>query len=332
MTSGKKQEIRTRPCPDCCICGTKGVMLYRGLQDRLFAAPGRWNFKRCPNPDCGLVWLDPMPIEEDIGKAYETYYTHKEETKRYNRHPPKKFYQLLIRELYVAFSMVVGLRRQWRRVYMMYLDHIQPGRLLEIGCGNGQHLALFQSRGWIVEGQEVDQKAAKQIYNRLGIKVHLGAVEYLGLREETYDAIIMNHVIEHVHDPVGLLMECRRLLKPGGLLVAVTPNSESRGHRVFCSCWRGLEPPRHLRLFSLNTLKRVAQQAGFMKISSWTTAANARGMARVSLEIMQIGRHDRLKLPGLVLSMKTLYFQLFSSLIVLLDKHSGEECVLRVTK
>lgn len=331
MASNKKQKIRTRPCPDCYICGTKGVMLYRGLQDRLFGAPGRWDLKKCPNPECGLVWVDPMPIEEDIGKAYETYYTHEEYTTEHNRHP-KTIYQLLMRKLYAVFRVIVGLRRQWRQVYMMYLDHIQPGRLLEIGCGNGQRLALFQSRGWIVEGQEVDQKAARQVYNLLGIKVYLGKLEHLGLRETTYDAIIMNHVIEHVHDPVGLLKECRRLLKPGGLLLAITPNIESRGHRIFRSCWHSLDPPRHLRLYSVTTLKRVAQQQRFTKISSWTTAVNAGDVARGSLEIRRTGRYDMIRSPGFVLSMKALYFQLFSSLTILLDKYSGEECILRVVK
>ena len=332
MILNKKQEIRTCPCPDCYICGTKGVMLYRGLQDHLFGAPGRWNLKKCSNPECGLVWMDPMPIEEDIGKAYETYYTHEEETNGRNGNIKKTIYWQFLRKLHVLFRFFTGLDRQWRRVYMMYLDHIKPGRLLEIGCGNGQRLSLFQSRGWMVKGQEVDQKAARQVYDRFGIKVYLAKLEQLGLRETTYDAIIMNHVIEHVHDPVDLLKECRRLLKPGGLLVAITPNIESRGHRISHSCWRGLEPPRHLRIFSANTLRKLAQHAGFTKVNSWTTAVNAGAIARGSLEIRQAGRHDMLRTPGLILSMNALYFQLLSSLTILLDKYSGEECVLRVIK
>jgi len=259
MISDKKQEIRTRPCPDCYICGIKGQPLYQDLQDRLFGAPGRWDLKKCPNPECGLVWMDPMPIEEDIGKAYETYYTHEEETNRRNGNVKKTICRQFLRKLYVLLRFFAGLDRQWRRVYMMYLDHIQPGRLLEIGCGNGQRLSSFQSRGWMVEGQEVDQKAARQVYRNFGIKMYLDKLERLDLQRWNYDAIIMNHVIEHVHDPVGLLKECRRLLKPGGLLVAITPNVKSRGHRVFGSCWRDLDPPRHLRLFSVNTLRQLGQ-------------------------------------------------------------------------
>ena len=51
-------------------------MLYDGLKDRLFDASGSWNLRACANDKCGLVWLDPMPVEQDLHKAYQTYYTH----------------------------------------------------------------------------------------------------------------------------------------------------------------------------------------------------------------------------------------------------------------
>src|ERR1700704_6417907 len=69
-------QIRSRPCPSCYVCGAKGDSLYHDLKDRYFAAPGVWNIRKCRNAGCGHAWLDPMPIEEDIGKAYETYFTH----------------------------------------------------------------------------------------------------------------------------------------------------------------------------------------------------------------------------------------------------------------
>jgi hypothetical protein len=68
--------IRSEPCPRCYLCQTAGEMLYEGMRDRLFGAPGEWNLRRCPNRDCGLLRLDPMPLEADIGKAYADYFTH----------------------------------------------------------------------------------------------------------------------------------------------------------------------------------------------------------------------------------------------------------------
>src|SRR6185503_20402485 len=69
-------QIRSTPCPDCYLCGATGDVLYDSLKDRLFGAPGYWNIRICPNAACGLLWLDPMPVEEDLVKAYHSYYTH----------------------------------------------------------------------------------------------------------------------------------------------------------------------------------------------------------------------------------------------------------------
>src|SRR2546423_11625544 len=70
------EQIRSVPCPACYLCGAVGEPLYKDLKDRLYRAPGSWNLRRCPGPGCGLLWLDPMPAEDDIGKAYESYFTH----------------------------------------------------------------------------------------------------------------------------------------------------------------------------------------------------------------------------------------------------------------
>ena len=76
-----KNAIGSRPNPTCVVCGAPGEVLYAGLRDRLFSAPGEWNIKRCSNTSCGLLWLDPMPLETEVWKAYENYYTHSENAK-----------------------------------------------------------------------------------------------------------------------------------------------------------------------------------------------------------------------------------------------------------
>ena len=67
-TAQQMDLIRSQPCLDCYLCKTQGVNLYQGLRDRLFSAPGTWNVKQCPNPECRLLWLDPMPLQEDVGQ------------------------------------------------------------------------------------------------------------------------------------------------------------------------------------------------------------------------------------------------------------------------
>jgi hypothetical protein len=76
--SGPEDQIRTRPQPRCFLCGGDGAVAHAAQRDRLFSAPGEWTLKRCTRPGCDLLWLDPMPVEEDLGKAYAGYYTHTE--------------------------------------------------------------------------------------------------------------------------------------------------------------------------------------------------------------------------------------------------------------
>src|SRR5262249_19831508 len=71
-------EIRTIPQPRCLLCGTEGDYLYRNLVDSYFDAPGKWDFKQCPNEACGLIWLDPFPMAQDLHLAYSRYFTHGE--------------------------------------------------------------------------------------------------------------------------------------------------------------------------------------------------------------------------------------------------------------
>src|SRR5438477_10042475 len=70
------EMIRSAPSPICCLCGGRGEVIHSALPDRLFDAPGVWNLKQCSNSSCRLIWLDPMPLTQDLGKAYTSYYTH----------------------------------------------------------------------------------------------------------------------------------------------------------------------------------------------------------------------------------------------------------------
>jgi SAM-dependent methyltransferase len=324
----KENQLRSIPGPDCKFCGAPGVLIYQGLSDSVFSVPGVWNLKQCPNSECGLMWLDPMPLEEDIYKAYQSYYTHSDNyRKKINLGKP---ITTILIQIFRLFLRLTPIHRERKDRNRMYLGNINPGRLLEVGCGDGARLVKLAALGWSVEGQEVDPLSA-DVATKTGIKIHLGPLQNLGLPDASYDAIVMNHVIEHVHDPLKLLIECHRLLKTNGTFVAVTPNIHSYGHRIFKSYWRGLEPPRHILLYCQESLRRIAQTAGFENPTTWTTASGALDFALGSLKI--IYRNNNLK-PYT----KARYF--FSSRLFLVaariaqifNNDSGEECIMRLTK
>jgi len=276
------EEIRTAPHPKCDLCGNLGVLLYPNLRDRLFAAPGNWNLFICSNHNCELIWPNPMPIAQDLGKAYVNYYTHVSA----HSGPPtalKKLY-FLTKRRWLTFAYGYpedpsdkgkSLRRLScyllptlrRRAFsdVSFFRFVSEGKLLDIGCGSGDWLSYMAKLGWNVSGVDFDPKAVSAARQQ-GLNVHLGSVEAQNFAANSFDAILLNQVIEHVPDPITTLKECARILKRGGKLLLYTPNSSSIWRRLFKKNWRGLEPPRHLHIFSINSIQGLFEKAGFKKI------------------------------------------------------------------
>jgi SAM-dependent methyltransferase len=143
----------------------------------------------------------------------------------------------------------------------------------------------------------------------------------------------MGHVLEHVPDPRALLAECRRIIKPGGRLVSITPNVSSWGHQIFGPHWLGLDPPRHLHLFTPASLRRLAQDTGWPRCVVTSSNANAYGMARASRRLKRDGQFDMTSSPS-VASGRIVFplYQVFAALRHRLFPGNGEEVVLHATK
>ena len=359
MTACADHQIRTRPCPDCYICGTKGVLLYQGLEDRLFNAPGVWDLKSCTNAECGLVWLDPMPLEEEIRKAYQSYYTHGSEKREQSLLSSARQVRLvrlgLLRPLFKFLKHgylasvygytegTGGLQRiAGYALYfcpflvrslakgVRYVRYRPNGRLLDVGCGDGAYLHYMQGLGWKAEGVEVDPLAVEQAH-RLGLLIHYGTLEQQGFEGGRFDVITLNHVLEHVHDPLGLLKECQRLLKPEGVIKVLVPNVESAGHRGFGADWRGLEPPRHIYIFSIRALKELVTKAGF-DVNVKTSTQGARSIYLRSAALASQNNTRSNVTNPLLIALKAYLFNLYESFAVLSGREQGEEIVLQGRK
>src|SRR5208337_1608652 len=320
MASYLPGEIRASPCSNCHLCGTGGEPLYEGLKDRLFNAPGRWNLKRCLNADCGLLWLDPMPLEEDIGKAYETYFTHAAPEKPRPPAPPGALQRAaeLFRSAYRAWRFNygddAGKPLRWLLALPILLSRIEcdgldiplrylvvpeKGRMLDVGCGDGSVLKLAQELGWNAEGVDFDAQAVDAT-RRKKLSVKLGHLAEQRYPDESFDLVLMSHAIEHVHDPLGTLREIRRVLRVGGTLVVTTPNAASWGHRIFASSYVALDPPRHLHLFNGENLVTMAERAGFSQCAVLSTLGTTPFVFIVSRLIRRSGRGDMMRPPTLL--------------------------------
>ncbi|MFQ5648500.1 MAG: class I SAM-dependent methyltransferase [bacterium] len=291
LAKTERHTIKSTPVPHCRVCGAEGEPLYTGLRDRLFDAPGEWSIFGCTNTSCDLLWLNPMPLPAEIGKAYLDYYTHGN-GQQGDKNGGKRLYQKIKRSylglkygypaaaspgpLHTAANLLGWLitlhplQRNAIDMDVMFLPAHAGGRLLDIGSGSGRRLRLMQALGWQVQGIEVDPAAVARS-RAAGLEVSAGRLGEQNFADEVFDAITMSHVIEHMHDPARVLRTCFRILKPGGLLVLATPNIESWAHRLYGQDWVHLDPPRHLFLFSSRTLVEMARQSGFRELRAWTT-------------------------------------------------------------
>ncbi|UCG79032.1 MAG: class I SAM-dependent methyltransferase [Nitrospirota bacterium] len=317
----------------CYLCGEKGSPLYCGLNDRLFDVPGNWDLYKCTNMKCGLMWIEPMPAKSEVWRLYREYYTHGEDE------PPTEKANVIIRSTkrlirlpYSALKRILLVTRGRKRLDLMYVGRLKPGRLLEVGCGNGDRLNKIRKLGWEVEGQDIDTKAVNYARKKHNLKIHHGELQGLLLLDSEYDAVVLNHVIEHVHDPVDLLRECHRLLKLGGRLVVVTPNINSFGANIYRVHWFGLDPPRHLYLFSMETLKKVAVKAGFGNPRIWTTAVKAETFARGSMIINEGMSLKGSNSSSIYRFIAPMIFQIKAKILHMFSPGSGEECVLEAIK
>jgi 2-polyprenyl-3-methyl-5-hydroxy-6-metoxy-1,4-benzoquinol methylase len=340
--------IRTRPYPTCYLCGGKGAPLYSGLVDYLFQAPGTWSMQRCSRHGCDLLWLDPIPTEEDIGKAYQHYGTHRDaddDAESWTR----RIYNVM-REGYLAraYGYNAGAVPAWKKFFglllylhpaqranldfsVMYLP-AQPGaRLLEVGCGSGRMLKIMQDLGWESEGIDFDPDAVRNAVSK-GLRVRVGDLVSQGYPDESFDVITLSHLIEHVHDPRALLRECYRLLKPKGTLVIVTPNSKSFGHSIFKSNWRGLEPPRHLHIFSMKSLQELVAPVGFQITRIRTSIRGANWIFAASGTITNRARRRNAGLSMRLTPIWSRGLQLLEWMLLKARPTAGEETTLFARK
>jgi len=282
----KKILIQTRERLFCPACNSVGKFLY-SLEDKFFCTNNdRWAIKICDNKECGTLWLDPSPLEAEIIKLYGNYPTHTKSGVHLINKDKSGGLLERIRSSYLYkvygyennFSGFVNkylwlfayLHPAWLEsqiVNMFYFPANYNGRLLDVGCGSGNSLQKMKENGWSVCGIDFDEDAVKNAKSK-GLEVYIGDLFSQNFLSESYDAILLSHVIEHVPDPIKLLKECQRILKKGGRLVVITPNANSRGHLKFGKNWRGLEVPTHLQILTVNSLKKIATDIGFSAIKS----------------------------------------------------------------
>jgi hypothetical protein len=169
---------------------------------------------RATCPRCGAATTDPVPSDADLDRAYARWY----------RPDGGRF----------AGPGDLLLRRSRSRLARR-LDRIAPpGRILDVGAGDGTLVAALKDRGRVAVGLE---RAARgpDIVDRP-----------LADLDGEWAAIVFWHSLEHLRDAGGTLAVAAERLAFGGLIVVAMPNSDSLQAHALGDCWLALDLPRHL--------------------------------------------------------------------------------------
>jgi SAM-dependent methyltransferase len=253
------EQVETEDLP-CDLCGSGESSRLFLATDFRYSLPGQFPIVRCRG--CGLVRTNPRPTAASIGFYYpSTYSAHRSPSERTS-----------YRSSGLLRRLVVGERSTWRSRLVATLYNCvayraliagPPGRVLDVGCGPGDYLAVWKSFGWAVEGIEPSAEVAAAAAGRIAASVQVGLIEDVALTEQRFDLVTMCHSLEHVRSPRLALRKIRRALAPGGRLLLMLPNFAAWERRVFGHDWYAMEVPRHLFHFEPKTLRALLEAEGF---------------------------------------------------------------------
>ena len=250
----------------CYNCGSEGISSSFVID--------RFRHVRCRK--CGMVYTNPR-LREEI--------THD----LYNDRAYDESYKIKLIPAIDYRKNVLAVNK-----YKQISAHFdKPGTVLDIGCGLGELLSVFQDEKWECTGIEFNEFAVK--YARASFNLNIvskSIYEFDGA--DKYDLIMLWGVLEHFYDPAKILKKVSGLLKDDGLLVLEVPSGDSVLVRYFeqnpQSVDRIIEGDRHIMLFSVRGFIEMAGKAGFYPVSIKSNGLDISTLNRAIL-------HNTLDLP-----------------------------------
>ncbi|MGC8580403.1 MAG: class I SAM-dependent methyltransferase [bacterium] len=343
-------QIETEELDACPVCGAKEKKFLFKNTDRMHGIPGEFGLNQCLN--CSVFYLSPRPTL----KALPQYYP--------DEYPPHQFsevntsdaslrssrdllrntilyevYHLMsyankprIKPHFIAKPVAYMLFPLWKRARyglskVNFPKYVNGGKALDIGCGTGNYLRILREFGWDVYGIEPSERASEIGRKQFGLNIKTGTLLDYKFPDNYFHFISMNHVLEHLHNPVEVLSEAKRILHPDGIIAIRTPNMNSFGYRRFGKNWLPIDTPRHLIIYSKQSITKLASQTELITKILSTATSNLYG----SLEYEIRDKNNNYKdfgITGKYTFSQKLYINaldLYERMLILLGKDAGEE-------
>ncbi len=229
----------------CALCGEREEELLMEAQNTHgshLITDDKFNLVKCRN--CGLIFINPRPKQNEIGRFYEIdYYT------TGNR------FKASIEKLITSYF---NLRKK-----ALIEKYKQSRKLIDIGCGAGDFLSSFPSNKWDLYGIEPNRVGFDLSSKKVEGKIFNNNLSNCKFQGDYFDVVTMWHAFEHVYDPNKELQEIKRILKEDGVFALAIPNIHSFGFKLGRKNWFHLDSPRHLYHYNSTTINNILNKNGF---------------------------------------------------------------------
>jgi rhamnosyltransferase len=274
----------------CPLCGAPGKVTHKRVKDYLNRYNlGRYDYYRCGNTACAVLWQIPPHPEGEVRTVYGNFAAGIDDAGvGKTGKSERKAGHTQLASLLKGADRLFGLPGKRSRQNPVLRGEGTCGKILVIGCFNAELLSDLDRAGWDVTGIETDGRALARLRRR-NIDVRHGILDTGDLESCRFDRVLLVNALEHSGDPARLLAESFRVLKPGGGLHLITPNVSAVSRFLFRKYWFGLNAPRHRIIHSIGSLRGLISSAGFRLVTIETSARNAEEYAMHSLD----GLNDR---------------------------------------
>jgi SAM-dependent methyltransferase len=251
------------PTTSCMYCQSSRLeVLYTGVRDRLGHVDGTRTFLKCGA--CGSATLDHIPDESELAAFYPPIYSYALDVGKGSA--PRRLMSFLEYRLFFGplYRRQVDITRS--RLRRGTYKHL---KLLDIGCGRGLRLREFQRHGFDVRGVDVQADVVRYLNDDLAIPADVGGIGDLPrlYPSDSFDVVTAFAVVEHITDVRSFLRECRRLLRPGGVLVISIPLLDSLQSDLLGGRWANItEAPRHISIPTQNGIRTVFEGESFRDV------------------------------------------------------------------
>ena len=233
----------------CPVCGSEEINPLLTVNDHSVSHED-FVVWQCAN--CSLRFTQDVPDENSVAPYYASpdYISHTNTSKG------------LINRLYQSVRKYT--LNQKANLIIYYIS--TQGRILDLGAGIGAFLNTMKEKNWEVVGIEPDEGAKSQAKKLFDLD--LANITVLDqLPENSFDAITLWHVLEHIHQLHQTIERLKTLLKPNGKIFIAVPNYQSADANAYKLYWAAYDVPRHLYHFTPKAMNILLQQHGLKIIA-----------------------------------------------------------------